>query len=144
MNGKIGKNRQPEEGFSLVELLVALGILSLIAALVAPQIIRYLGQARSQTAATQLKNLESAIELYYLDTGAYPPAAQGVDALIEAPAGAVGWNGPYLKKRNGLTDPWKRPFVYKTPGDHGAFDLSTLGRDGKAGGTGEDADVVNW
>ena len=133
-----------EDGFTLVELLVVLGIIALLAALVAPQVIGYLSGARSDAAAAQLKNLESAVELYYLDTGGYPPADAGLEALVVPPAGLASWKGPYLKKRDGLTDPWGKPFAYANPGTHGAFDIFSLGRDGREGGEGEDKDVVGW
>lgn len=133
-----------EEGFTLLELLVVLGIIALLAALIAPQVIRYLSDARSKTAEAQLKNIESSIELYYLDNGAYPAGESGLMALVEAPANVPGWRGPYLKKREALVDPWGKPYAYRSPGEHGKFDLFTFGRDGKEGGTGEDKDIVNW
>jgi general secretion pathway protein G len=126
-----------EDGFTLVVLLVVLGIIALLAAMVAPQVIRYLGSARSETAGVQLKNIESALELYCLDTGKYPDESAGLKSLIEAPAATQGWRGPYLKRTSGLLDPWGKPYVYKQPGEHGNFDLSSLGRDGAAGGEGE-------
>jgi general secretion pathway protein G len=135
-------NRHRDEGgFTLVELLVVLGIIALLAAMVAPQVIRYLGSARSETAGVQLKNIESALELYYLDTGTYP---EKLSALIEAPVGVADWRGPYLKRSGGVLDPWGKAYVYAMPGEHGSFDVSTLGRDGVAGGEGEDKDLVNW
>jgi general secretion pathway protein G len=133
-----------EDGFTLLELLVVLGIIALLAALVAPQVIRYLSDARSETAAAQLKNIESALELYYLDNGVYPTAEAGLASLVTAPAGAATWRGPYLKKQDGLVDPWGKPFLYKSPGDRGAFDLYSFGRDGKEGGEGEDKDLTSW
>jgi general secretion pathway protein G len=132
------------DGFTLLELLVVLGIIALLAALVAPSIIRYLSDASSETANVQLKNIESAIELYYLDTGTYPPSEAGLAALLDAPANARNWRGPYLKKREGISDPWGKPYLYKSPGEHGSYDLSTLGRDGKEGGEGEDKDLTSW
>jgi general secretion pathway protein G len=128
-------------GFTLIELLVVLGIIALLAAMVAPQVIRYLGSARAETAGVQLKNIESTLELFYIDNGKYPTDLKD---LVEAPAGAVDWRGPYLKKSGALLDPWGKAYIYKLPGDHGKFDLSTLGRDGAIGGEGEDKDVVNW
>ena len=135
------KHHAHEQGFTLVELLVVLGIIALLAAMVAPQVIRYLGSARSETALVQLKNIESALELYYLDTGKYP---EQLSALVEAPASATDWHGPYLKKSNGLLDPWGKPYSYKMPGEHGSFDLSSFGRDGVVGGEGEDKDLQSW
>jgi general secretion pathway protein G len=133
-----------DQGFTLVELLVVLGIIALLAAMVAPQVIRYLGSARSETASVQLKNIESALELFYLDTGQYPNQAESLKALVEPPSGALGWRGPYLKRSSGLLDPWGRAYAYKQPGEHGNFDLSSLGRDGAIGGEGEDKDLVSW
>jgi general secretion pathway protein G len=134
--------RTNEDGYTLIELLVVLGIIALLVALVAPQVVRYLGDARSQTAKTQMKNIESALELYYLEVGGYPTSADGLKALVEKPAAATKWNGPYLRNAQGLNDPWGKPFIYTSPGTAGAFDISSLGRDGKSGGEGEDADVV--
>ena len=96
-----------EEGFTLVELLVVLGIITMLAALVAPQVIRYLSDARSDTANVQLKNIESALELYYLDTATYPTNELGLAALVETPSNVKGWLGPYLKRETGLR--WRRP-----------------------------------
>jgi general secretion pathway protein G len=133
-----------EGGFTLMELLVVLGIIALLAAVVAPQVMRYMGDARSKTATAQLKNIEGSLELYYLDTGTYPSADVGLSALVDPQAGVPGWRGPYLKKREALLDPWGRSYVYRVPGEHGAFDLSSMGRDGKQGGEGEDRDILNW
>jgi general secretion pathway protein G len=130
-----------ESGFTLVELLVVLGIIALLAAMVAPQVIRYLGSARAETAGVQLKNIESALELYYLDNGTYPAELKD---LVEAPAGSKDWRGPYLKKSGALSDPWGKTYIYKLPGEHGNFDLNSFGRDGVLGGEGEDKDLVNW
>jgi general secretion pathway protein G len=138
------RDRSREAGFTLIELLVVLGIIALLAALVAPQVIRYLGSARSDTAKAQLKNLESAVELYYLDTGTYPPAEAGLEALVAQPAGLGSWKGPYLKKKEALIDPWGKPYQYRVPGEHGNVDVFTLGRDGREGGEGEDRDIVSW
>jgi general secretion pathway protein G len=131
-------------GFTLVELLVVLGIIALLMTLVAPQVIRYLSDARSETAAVQLKNIESALELYYLDTGQYPSNEAGPRSLVEQPADTAGWRGPYLKKGSGLLDPWGRVFVYRLPGEHGTYDLYSLGRDGALGGDGENKDIMSW
>jgi general secretion pathway protein G len=141
---RMGKNRtEATAGYTLMELLVVLGIIALLVALVAPQVLRYLGDARSGTARAQMKNIESALELYYLDTGSYPAQQDGLVALTQQPAGLQTWKGPYLKQESGLMDPWGRPYAYANPGKKGAFDLMSLGRDGQPGGSGEDADLVS-
>lgn len=143
-----GPGRRPQiradSGFTLVELLVVLGIIALLMAIATPQVIRYLDRAKVDAAGAQLKNIESALELYYLDTGSYPTTAQGIAALSEAPAGASNWRGPYIKQKTGLVDPWGMPYGYKSPGDHGAFDMFSLGKDGAEGGDGDNKDLVSW
>lgn len=130
-------------GFTLVELLVVLAILGLLAGLVGPRVIGQLGGAKSQTAAVQIADLENAVELFRLEVGRYPTEAEGLRALVQAPSGAVGWNGPYL--RRGLPeDPWGNPYRYRYPGQHGDFDIYSYGADNAPGGTGENADVGNW
>jgi general secretion pathway protein G len=132
-----------DAGFTLLELLVVLGILALLATFAAPQVLRYLGKARTETAKVQINAISSAIELYALDNGGYPPQQQGLSVLVQRPAGAGRWNGPYLKKAEGLVDPWGRPYQYKNPGRAGAFEIFSLGRDNAPGGTGEDQDIAN-
>lgn len=132
-----------DAGFTLIELLIVLGILALLATLAAPQVLRYLGKARTETAKIQINAISSALELYALDNGVYPPPQIGLGALVQRPHGATRWNGPYLKKAAGLVDPWGRPYLYRLPGRAGAFDVFTLGRDNAPGGTGEDNDVAN-
>ena len=130
-----------DAGLTLIELLVVLGILALLATVAAPQVLRYLGKARSETAKVQINAISSAIELYALDNGGYPAAQTGLSALMQPPAGASRWQGPYLKKAEGLTDPWGRTYQYRAPGRSGPFEVFTLGRDNAPGGTGEDQDV---
>lgn len=132
-----------DAGFTLIELLIVLGILALLAGLAAPQVLRYLGTARSETAKIQINSIVSALELYALDNAGYPPQQVGLGALMQAPQGATRWNGPYLKKAQGLIDPWGHPYQYRIPGRSGHFDLFTLGRDNAPGGAGEDRDVSN-
>jgi general secretion pathway protein G len=132
------------QGFTLMEMLVVLGIIALLATLVAPQVLKYLGRAKSDTAAAQLKNLQSAIELYFLDTGQYPSSQEGLVGLFAAPEGLVNWNGPYLKNREGLIDPWGKPYIYAMPGRNGDYDLMSYGLDAKPGGEGESKDISVW
>lgn len=139
------RDRRNERGYSLLELLVALAILSLIIAIAAPRLIGYFEASKAKTAKIQIANLSTAMDLYYLSNGSYPTEQQGMKALVERPAdGAPAWDGPYLNKADGIIDPWGRPYLYKQPGTHGKFDISSLGADGKEGGTGEDADLGSW
>ncbi len=132
-------------GFTLLEILVVLVILGLLAAVVAgPQIFRQLGAAKSEAAKLQLDRISGSLDLYRLDVGRYPSQAEGLAALVDQPAGVARWNGPYLKKRESLTDPWGRPFGFRIPGQHGEYDLWSTGADGIEGGEGENRDIVNW
>ncbi len=143
-NRRDRRRRRGEQGFTLLELLVVLGILALLATFAAPQVLRYLGKAKSETAKLQINAISSAVELYALDNGGYPQQQSGLPALMRAPPGANRWAGPYLKKAEGLVDPWGRPYQYRNPGRNGSFEVFTLGRDNAPGGTGEDQDITNW
>lgn len=114
-------------GFTLLELLVVLVILSLLALVVTPQVFKYLDGARINTAKVQLQGLQTALDLYRLDTGAYPAAEGGLKNLISKPAGIDGWNGPYVAKAASLKDPWGREYQYANPGKHGEIDLWSQG-----------------
>lgn len=133
-----------DDGFTLLELLVVLAIIALLVGLVAPRVIHYLGKAKTETAHTQLMNIAAALDLYRLDIGHYPSQAEGLDILVSAPNDAVNWHGPYLPNKKGLMDPWGAVYQYKIPGNHGDFDLFSLGADKVEGGDGEDQDVANW
>ncbi len=141
---RVGTARRTDAGFTLIELLVVLVILGLLAALAGPRVISYLGGAKSDTARLQIENFKSALDLYRLDTGGYPTTQQGLGALVRNPGNAAGWKGPYIDSPNLPVDPWGNPYIYKAPGDHGAYDLSTLGSDKAPGGSGEAADVTSW
>lgn len=136
--------RHKQEGYTLVELLVVLAILSLLVAIAAPRLIKYLGSAKVDTAEIQVKELGNVLDLYHLEVGRYPTDQEGLAALAERPPQAEVWNGPYLKSRDSLTDPWGRPYQYRTPGQHGDYDLYSLGADGRDGGDGEDRDITSW
>ncbi|PDS96769.1 type II secretion system protein GspG [Rhizobium sp. S9] len=132
---------QATEGFTLVELLVVLAIIGLIAALVAPQVLKYLGSAKVDTTKAQIKNIENALELYYIDVGHYPSTEQGLEALARAPADGSPWNGPYLKKSGAFLDAWGTAYQYKSPAEEKPYQVISLGRDRKVGGDGQDADL---
>lgn len=127
-------------GFTLLELLVVIVIIGLLAGYVAPRYFAQVGRSEVQVARAQIDSLEKALDQYRLDVRHYPSAEQGLDALVARPQGESAWGGPYLKKAV-PSDPWGRAYVYRVPGQKGEFDLFSLGKDGKPGGTGEDADV---
>ncbi len=131
-------------GFTLIELLVVLAIIGLLAGLVGPQVIKHLGESKTKTAKLQIEELASALDMYRLDAGRYPSAEEGLGALIEQPSTAKFWNGPYLRKKKMPVDPWNNPYHYVIPGEHGKFDIFTLGADNTEGGDGEDRDVNSW
>jgi general secretion pathway protein G len=138
------KTRRSNAGFTLIELLVVLVILGLLAAFAAPQVLKYLGSAKTDAASAQIKNISAILDLYRLEVGSYPPEADGLEALITAPADAARWNGPYVKQRDSLIDPWGKLYLYRMPGEHGDYDVYSLGADGTEGGDGEDQDVTSW
>ena len=133
-----------QRGFTLIELLVVLVILGLLAGLVGPQVLRYTGSAKSDTAKLQIEELGAGLDLYHLEIGRYPTTDEGLKGLVERPTGLNKWNGPYLKKKNIPTDPWGNDYHYKYPGEQGVYDLYSLGNDNMDGGEGNDADIVSW
>jgi general secretion pathway protein G len=138
------RDRRRQAGFTLIELLVVLVILGMLAAFAAPQVLNYLGRAKTDAAKAQVQNIASILDLYRLENGRYPDERDGLDALLEQPADAPRWNGPYVKRRDALVDPWGEMYVYRFPGDYGAYDLYSLGADQAEGGDGEDQDVTSW
>ena len=133
-----------QRGFSLIELLVVIIILGLIAGLVGPRLFGRVGQSKQATARAQIELLGAALDQYRLDIGAYPAVAVGLPALVQNP-NIPTWNGPYLKKNAVPSDPWGKPYQYKCcPGDHGDYDIWSLGADGAPGGDGENGDVASW
>ena len=138
------RRRRNDGGFTLLEMLVVLAIMGLLAAIIAPQVLKYLGSSRTQTAKVQIQNVDAALQLYRLDVGRFPTQEEGLGSLVAAPPTAPGWNGPYLQKTAALTDPWGAPYLYRIPGKHGEADVYSLGSDKAEGGTGEAADVGSW
>ena len=138
------KFRNTHHGFTLIELLVVLVILGLLAGLVGPQVLRYTGSAKSDTAKLQIEELGAGLDLFHLEVGRYPTTEEGLQALVEQPAGLSTWHGPYLKKKTIPDDPWGNAYHYRSPGEQGVYDLYSLGNDNMEGGEGNDADVVSW
>jgi general secretion pathway protein G len=136
--------KQKAKGFTLVELLVVLIILGLVASIAGPNVMKYLGSSKTKTAKLQLKEIESSIELFFLDTGKYPPNDPGLKVLVNNDSAIAGWGGPYFKSGQIPLDPWGNDYVYVFPGEHGPFDLMSLGADNQPGGDGDNEDVTNW
>jgi len=135
-------------GFTLIEVLVVIVVIAVLAGLVAPNVFRHVGEAKSVTARSQIEMLGAALDAYRLDNGGYPSTAQGLAVLWTAPPGdsrPTSWRGPYLRKEVPL-DPWGRPYIYKSPGEQSAagYDLLSYGADGQPGGEAEASDVVSW
>lgn len=135
--------RAAARGFTMIELLVVIAILGLLAAIATPQIVRFLGRAKTDAARVEIKNLSVALDLFLMDVGRYPSTQEGLMALLEPPPGSERWRGPYLKARGVPLDPWGRPYLYRAPG-RGPYDIYTLGADHVPGGEGENQDVTNW
>src|SRR5437867_234650 len=125
--------RHPNQaGYTLLELLVVMGILAVLTAVATPQLMGYFGKAKTQSVQLQIENIGTALELYYMENGSYPSASAGLKALVEPTPEAPRWNGPYLKKAKNLVDPWGRPYQYNYPGANGEYEVYSLGPSGKA------------
>jgi general secretion pathway protein G len=136
--------RERERGFTLIEILVVITIIGLIMALVGPRVLNYLADSKVKAAKIQIESFSSALDLFYLDTGRYPSGSEGLGALVRPSGSISAWNGPYLKGGTLPNDPWGKPYVYRSPGEHGAYDIVSYGADGQEGGTGTAADIASW
>lgn len=135
--------REKQKGFTLVELIVVVIIIGLLAGLVVPQFIRQEEKATAKAAKAQIELFGTALDTFRLDVGRYPSSQEGLQALNQRPGGVDRWDGPYLKKAV-PPDPWGRPYIYKSPGDHGPYDIISYGADGTAGGEDTNRDVTSW
>jgi general secretion pathway protein G len=141
-DGRCTSRLRNAHGFTLIELLIVMILLGLLAALVAPKMFQKVGSSKLKAAKAQISMLGTALDAFRLDTGRYPSRDEGLEALRRNP-GVDGWDGPYMPKEI-PPDPWGRPYVYVSPGEHGDYDLYSLGGDGQQGGDGENSDVNSW
>ena len=137
------KNLRSSSGFTLIELIVVVVIIGLLAGLVLPQFIRQEEKAKLKAARAQIELLATALDTFRWDVGRYPTSEEGLQALRQKPGGLERWDGPYLKKDLPL-DPWGKPYNYKSPGDHGPYDITSYGADGVPGGDGDNRDITSW
>ncbi len=137
------RQHKAAHGFTLLELLVVMVIIGLLAAYVGPKYFSQVGRSEVRMAQAQIDALEKSLHQYRLDVGNYPSTEQGLASLVTAPNNEPRWQGPYLSKAAPL-DPWRKPYVYKYPGDRSEFDLFSFGKDGQPGGENENADITNW
>ncbi len=137
------RSRGPSFGFTLLELLVVMVIIGLLAGYVGPKFFGQIGKSEVKAAKAQIDGLQKALDQYRLDVGHYPSSEQGLQALVAKQADEPKWAGPYLSKAL-PKDPWGHDYQYKSPGEHGEYDLLSFGKDGQPGGEGEDADLVSW
>jgi general secretion pathway protein G len=143
-HGYRSATRHGEAGFTLVEILVVITIIGLIMGLVGPRVLNYLTESKAKAAKIQIESFASALDLFYLDTGRYPSSSEGLGALVQRPGSIAAWNGPYVKGGIIPNDPWGNPYVYRSPGQHGTYDLISYGSDGQEGGTGAASDITSW
>jgi len=132
-----------DSGFTLIELIVVVVIIGLLAGLVLPQFIRQEEKAKLKATRAQIELLGTALDTFRLDIGRYPTTEEGLQALRQKPATLDRWDGPYLKKEL-PEDPWGKPYVYKSPGDHGPYDIISYAADGVLGGEGDNRDITSW
>jgi general secretion pathway protein G len=133
-----------ERGFSLVEMLVVIAIIGLLVGLVGPRVIGYLSDSKIKAARIQIEGFSAALDLYHLDNGRYPNSSEGLAALAKKPEGATNWNGPYLKANAVPNDPWGRPYIYASPGQHGPYDIMSLGPEGREDAGAGSSTIASW
>jgi general secretion pathway protein G len=140
----MAERRTRQAGFTLIEIMVVMVIIGLLMALVGPNLIGRSEKAKTQAAAMQIERLGTVLDTFRLDIGRYPTTQEGLQALVQRPAGLERWDGPYLNK--GVPkDPWDRPYTYRSPGDGGRpYDIFSLGADGAPGGQDTNRDITSW
>jgi general secretion pathway protein G len=133
--------RRGRDGFTLVEMLVVITIIGLIMGLVGPRVLNYLAESKVKTARIQIESFSASLDLFYLENGRYPSSSEGLAALVQRPAGASAWNGPYIKAGAVPLDPWGRPYVYRAPAERSPYEIVSLGSSGQPGGSGLAAEI---
>jgi general secretion pathway protein G len=136
------KRHESQRGFTLIEMLVVITIIGMIMGLIGPRVLNYMSESKVKTAKIQLQSFGNSLDLFYLDAGRYPSTSEGLDALVRPAGGISGWSGPYLKGGVVPSDPWNHPYVYRSPGQRGPYDIISYGADGQEGGTGLAEDIT--
>src|ERR1700727_1064591 len=140
-SGEMYRRQTDQQGFTLVEMLVVITIIGLIMGLIGPRVLNYLSESKVKAAKIQLQSFGGALDLFYLDAGRFPSTSEGLAALVRPAPGVSAWNGPYLKGGHVPNDPWSHGYVYRSPGEHGPYDIVSYGADGQEGGSGVAADI---
>ena len=144
MSKTFNQRAEKVSGFTLIELLIVMVIIGLLAAFIVPKLIGRVGESKQTAAKAQIELLSTALQVYKLDTGKYPPQDSGLDSLITKPGAVKNWKGPYLAKNKVPKDPWGVDYIYKYPGEHGDYEIISYGADENEGGTGDNKDIVSW
>ncbi|MBK6806059.1 MAG: type II secretion system major pseudopilin GspG [Betaproteobacteria bacterium] len=135
--------RTAQHGMTLIEILVVLVLIGIVLGIVGGNFIGRGEKAKADAAKIEIGQIGQALDLYKLETGRYPSSSDGLQALVTAPGGASNWNGPYWKKSQIPKDPWGNDYRYTSPGQKGAYDILSLGADGKEGGEGANKDIAS-
>jgi general secretion pathway protein G len=139
-SGELSRSTLSSAGFTLIEMMMVIALISIVGAIVIGRVYENFNKGKYGAGVAGVKSLEMKVEAYVLDNGGPP---QSLNDLVSRPSSAGNWNGPYAKEGD-LKDPFQHPYFYKSPGDHGDFDIVFYGKDGKPGGDGLDKDAGNW